>query len=58
VWLPGSVTIPAGIAAKRVLINPIYDKVMEGNQTVTITISQNPLYLVGSPASATVTIIE
>ncbi len=56
--LPGSVTIPAGIAAKDVFISPIYDKVREGNQTVTITIEQNSLYLVGSPASATVTIIE
>jgi hypothetical protein len=58
VWLPGSVTIPAGTAAKNVLVQPVNNNVKEANRTVTITIQQNSLYLVGSPASATITIIE
>ncbi len=56
--LSGSVSLSAGYAAKNVLITPINDKIREGNETVTITISQNPLYTVGSPASATVTIVD
>lgn len=58
VRLSGSVTIPAGTAAINVLISPIYDKSKKANPTVTISVLQNSLYLVGSPASATVTIVE
>jgi hypothetical protein len=58
VRLSGSVTIPAGTAAINVLISPIYDKSKKANPTVTIRVLQNSLYLVGSPASATVTIVE
>jgi len=57
VWLPGSVTLPAGIAAENVLISPL-EKVTEGNLTVKITVLQDPVYVLGSPASATVTIVE
>jgi hypothetical protein len=56
--LPGSVTIPAGDAAKNVLVTPIDDKIKEGNETVVITILPNALYAVGPPASATITIID
>lgn len=56
--LPGSVTIPARKSSKDVFIKPIQDKVVEGNETVTITILEEPLYLIGSQASAAVTIVE
>ena len=56
--LPGSLVMPAGLAATKILITPVHDRIREGNETVTLTISANALYTVGSPASATVTIID
>jgi hypothetical protein len=56
--LPGSVTIPAGVAAANILVKPINDTLKEGNQTVVVTLSSKPAYTIGSPSSATVTIIS
>jgi hypothetical protein len=56
--LPGSVTIPAGVAAANILVKPINDTVKEGNETVVVTLSSKPAYTIGSPSSATVTIIS
>ena len=56
--LPGSVTIPAGVAAANILVRPINDTLMEGNETVVVTLSSRPAYTIGSPSSATVTIIS
>jgi hypothetical protein len=58
VRLPGSVVIPTGLAALDVFITPIDDKIKEGKETVTVTISRNSLYTVGSCASATVIIAD
>ena len=54
----GSVIIPANTASATVTITPIDDSVYEGNETVILTLSADPAYNVGAPASATVTIAD
>jgi large repetitive protein len=54
--LPGSVTIPAGSSSAAVVVTPVNDAAVEGSETVTLTISPNGAYAIGSPNSATVTI--
>jgi subtilase family serine protease len=48
--------IPAGAAETTLSVVPIDDTVLEGNETVTITVSAASGYIVGSPSVATVTI--
>jgi len=54
--LSGSVTIAAGSSTGTITVTPINDTVVEGNETVIVTLSANAAYSVGSPNSATVTI--
>jgi hypothetical protein len=54
--LPASITIPAGSTAVDVVITPVDDTEVEGNETVMVTLANNAAYAVGSPASGTVTI--
>ena len=56
--LPGSVTIAAGSSAANILVRPINDTRMESNETVVVALSGRPAYTIGSPSSATVTIIS
>jgi subtilisin family serine protease len=56
--LSGSVTIAAGSSSANVAINPVDDSVVEGNETVVVTISTASGYTVGSPNNATVTIAD
>ena len=53
-----SATIPAGAASVNVLITPIDDANVEGNETVNFTVQTSTSYVVGSPASGTVTIVS
>ena len=53
-----SVTIPAGATTASVSILPVFDTAVEGNETVIITVASGAGYTVGSPASATGTIID
>jgi hypothetical protein len=53
-----SVTIPAGVASATVTITPVDDTVVEGPETVIITISANSNFLVGASGTATVTITD
>ena len=53
-----SVTIPAGAASATVTVTPVDDAVIEKDETVVLTLAAIGSYLVGSPASATVTIQE
>ena len=48
--------IPAGASETTLSVVPIDDAVLEGNETVTITLRAAAGYLVGSPSVATVTI--
>jgi 2-C-methyl-D-erythritol 4-phosphate cytidylyltransferase len=56
--LPGSVTIPVGAASATVAVTPANDTLVEGNETVVVTLSPSAAYTVGSPSSATVTIVS
>jgi Calx-beta domain len=58
VALAESRTIPAGSSTATIIVTPINDTRMEGNETVVVTLSSRPAYTIGSPSSATVTIIS
>lgn len=65
--LTGLVTIPAGEQSAPIFITPIPDNILEGDETVTLTLQQLVFiappapeddYLVAEPSKATVTITE
>src|SRR5438552_18755176 len=56
--LGNSVTIAAGASSTTVTVRPIDDGEIEGNESVTLTISESAAYNVGSPSSATLTIAD
>ena len=56
--LTGSVTIPANATTAPITITPVDDAVPECSETVILTLSANAAYTVGSPSSATVTILD
>jgi hypothetical protein len=53
-----TVVIPAGSASATVTVTPIDDFKVESNETVLLTVSPGTGYSVGSPSTATVTIID
>jgi hypothetical protein len=53
-----SVTIAAGSSSRTVTITPINDTIMEDDEVVTLTLSASSSYLVGSPGSASLAIID
>src|SRR5204863_1220953 len=56
--LGNSVTILAGAASASISITPTDDALVEGSETAVLTLATNAAYLVGAPASATVTIAD
>jgi len=64
VAIPGSVLIPTGAFSAKIVIQPIDDNLVEGTETVVLTLLQPPYpaifpppperYLVGSPSTAVV----
>jgi hypothetical protein len=56
--LSGNLVIPAGYSSARIVITPVDDATVEGDETVVLTLTANAAYAVGSPASATVRIIS
>jgi uncharacterized repeat protein (TIGR01451 family) len=56
--LLGAVTIPAGQASAMIVVTPVDDAMVEGNETVVVTLSTDPAYTIGASASATVTIAD
>ena len=58
VALSGSVTIPAGVASVSIVIQPIDDTIQEPTETVTVNLSTNSTYMLGSYRSATVYILD
>ena len=52
------VVIPAGQSSVEVLVDPVDDTVAEGDETVMVTIVAGAAYVIGSPAAATVTIVD
>ncbi|MCL6503841.1 MAG: choice-of-anchor D domain-containing protein, partial [Pirellulales bacterium] len=53
-----SVVIPANQTSAQITITPVDDAFEEGNETVVISIMTSMFYTVGSPSSATVTIVD
>ena len=56
--IASSATIPAGSASTAITITPLADSLVESNETVILTLATNAGYTVGSPSSATVTIVS
>ncbi len=56
--LSGSVTILAGSATAPIPVSPVDDTVVEGSETVILTLTANTTYTVISPSSAIVTIAD
>src|SRR6185503_14192376 len=56
--LSGILTIPAGSSSANLMISPIDDASVEGNETVVVTLSPEAGYVMGSPSSATITIVD
>ncbi len=53
-----SVIIPAGSSNVVIAIKPVNDSLVEGDETVTLTLASQSAYLIGSSGSAAVTIID
>ena len=58
VAISNSFTIPAGSLSATLPIVPIDDTLVEGPETVTLTLQSNPAYSLGASVSGTVTIID
>ncbi len=56
--LSGSLVIPAGSPSQTITLTPISDDVIEGEETVIVTISSSASYNVGAPPKATITIAD
>lgn len=56
--LSGTASFPAGSPSTIVTVLPVDDALQEGNETVVLTLTDDPAYTVGSPGSATVTIVD
>ena len=52
--LPGTVTIPAGVTAVPLVIQPLDDALQEPVETVIVALSSNSAYFLGDPRSAVV----
>ena len=56
--LSGELTIPAGSTTAALVIVPKDDTLVEGTETVTVTITKTDAYTLGSPAAATAPIAD
>ncbi len=54
----GSVAIPANETSATVTITPVVDNLVEGTETVTVTLNPNATYSIGTPATGTVNIAD
>ncbi len=55
---PGTATILDGQASATVTVTPSQDTTNEGSETVILTLTSDPLYTLGTPVAATVTIAD
>ncbi|QSQ19041.1 PKD domain-containing protein [Pyxidicoccus parkwayensis] len=56
--LPGTVTIPAGATSAYVVLTPTDDALVEGKETVILTLQEDAAYQVHTSASATVSLLD
>ncbi len=55
---PGSVTIPAGSASATFTLTPINDSLLEGDETVIVTLQPAVSYNLANPATYTLTLLD
>ncbi|MCM3901686.1 MAG: hypothetical protein ND866_08270 [Pyrinomonadaceae bacterium] len=53
-----AVTIPAGESSVVVTITPLADNLVEGDETVVVSINPSLRYVLGTPSTATLTIVD
>ncbi|MHC1741859.1 MAG: Calx-beta domain-containing protein [Syntrophobacteraceae bacterium] len=58
VRLAGTVVIPGDKASVEVIVTPLDDLLVESDETVILTVSADPAYVVGTGAKATVTLSD
>lgn len=58
VALPGTVVIPAGAASANVVLTPADDALVEGKETVILTLVEDAAYQVHTSASATASLLD
>ncbi|HEY3120680.1 MAG TPA: CARDB domain-containing protein, partial [Vicinamibacteria bacterium] len=58
VRLSGTVTIPAGAADATVILTPLDDPLVEGDETVEVDLAVSSAYVIGAPASAIARIVS
>lgn len=56
--LPSTVTIPDGTSSINLLVVPVDDTAVEGNETVVVEVQDADGYILGEPNRATVTIVD
>ncbi len=56
--LYSTATIPGGALSTTVAIVPINDSTIEPDETVVLSLASSPAYVIGTPSSATVTIVS
>ena len=56
--LMGVVTIPAGQGSVDITVIPVNDEIADSSETIDLTIANHSSYLVGSPATAVMTIVD
>ena len=56
--LSGNVTIADGQPSATIVVTPVNDTLVESNETVILTLAGGTGYMIGSPASGTVTIVS
>ena len=57
-FIGGYITIPAGSTSATATVTPIDDLLVEGAETIIVSLSADPVYTVGSPNTATISIAD
>jgi hypothetical protein len=56
--LGGTATFAAGSSTATINVNPLYDNVLESNETVTVTLTPNNAYQLGTAVTANLAIVD
>ena len=56
--LPGNIVLPAGQSTVMISLTPINDSKWEPEESMTLSISNDPAYAVGSPGAASIQIVD
>ncbi|MFL5330842.1 MAG: FG-GAP-like repeat-containing protein [Gemmataceae bacterium] len=56
--IPSTITIPAGSSSVVIPVNPSDDALIEGNESVTLTVAASTQYQIGTSSTGTVTILD